>query len=186
MRHASAEPDSREQLCRAAPRGFLRSPADSERHHHILESRKLAKQVMKLEDEPNSAVTQLAEVHLIATVNRLTSNYNIATRRLIQRPEDMHQRALAGAARANDGDHLSPLNGEIHAVENVKGVPIAADIRLVDVVCLEYGHRHSCLIASIGKSLDACTDGYTVAIAAIAILAITIHITSMGCVDTGR
>src|SRR6267143_5067546 len=186
MRHASAEPDSRQQLCRAAPRRFFRSPADSEWHHHILESRKLAQQVMKLEDESNSAVPQLSKLHLVAAVNRLTPNYNIATRRLVQRPEDVHQRALAGAAGADDGDHLPSLNGEIHTVENMESVPIAADVRLVDVVCLEYGHRHSCLIASIGKSLDACTDGYTVATAAIAMLARIIHITSTGCVDTGK
>ena len=135
---------------------------------------------MKLEDEPNSAVPQLSKLHLVAAVNRLTSNYNIATRRLVQCPEDVHQRALAGSAGANDGDHLSSLNGEIHTVENVKSVPIAPDVRLVDVVRLEYGHRHSCLIASIGKSLDACTDGYTVATAAIATLARIIHITSAG------
>src|SRR6267143_1963287 len=156
MRHASAEPDSRQQLCRAALRRFLRSPGDSEWHHHILESRKFAKQVMKLEDEPNSAVSQLSKLHLVPPVNRLTSNYNIATRRFVER------------------------------AENVQIVPIAADVRLVDVVCVEYGHRHSCLIASIGKSLDACTDGYTVATAAIAMLARTIHITSTGCVDTGK
>jgi hypothetical protein len=41
-------------------------------------------------------------------------------------------------------------------------------------------------MASIGKSRDACTEGYTVAIAAMAILARTIHITSVGCVETGR
>ncbi len=98
----------------------------------------------------------------------------------------MHEGALAGAAGADDRDHLTALNGEIDTVQNVEDVPVPADVRLVDVVRLEYGHRHSCLIASIGKSLDACTDGYTVAIAAIAMLAITIHITSIGCVDTGR
>src|SRR5467141_4846181 len=185
MRHASAEPDSRQQLCRAAPRRFLRSPADSEWHHHILESRKLAKQMVKLEDEPNSAVSQLSKLHLVPPVNRLTSNYNIATRRFVERAENVHQRALAGSAGADDGDHLPALNGEIHTVENMKSVPITADVRLVDVVCLAYGHRHSCLIASIGKSLDACTDGYTVATAAIAMLARIIHITSAGCVDTG-
>src|SRR5207237_9883473 len=68
----------------------------------------------------------------------------------------------------------------------VQLVAVAADVRLVNVVCFEDCHSHSCLMASMGNSLEACTDGYTVAIAAIAILARTIHITSVGWVETGR
>src|ERR1700674_2716855 len=136
VRHSSAEPDSREQLGRAAPGRLLRPSADSERHHHVLESRKLPKQVMKLKHKTHCAVPQLSKLHFVATMYRLTSNYNIATRRLIQRAKNVHQRALAGTTGPDDGNHLTPLNGQIHAVQNMKRVPIAAHVRLVDVVRL--------------------------------------------------
>jgi len=110
---------------------------------------------VKLEHEPNGAIAQLAEFRLIAPVNRLATNYYIAARRLVQCPQHMHERTLAGAARADDRDHLTSWNGEVHAIQHVEHVPVPADVRLIDVVRLEYGHRHSCRIASIGKSLDA-------------------------------
>src|SRR5438128_1526352 len=60
MRHPRAQPDPREQLRGTTPRHRLRTPRDSKRHHHVLERGKLAQQVMKLEDEPNGAVAELA------------------------------------------------------------------------------------------------------------------------------
>lgn len=142
--------------------------------------------MMKLEDEADGAVSELAELALVSPVNWLSPDYYIAARWLIQRPEDVHQRAFAGATRADDSDHLPTLNGKIHTIQDIEDVPVATYIGLIDVVGFQYRHRHSCRIASIGNNLDACTDGYTVAIAAIAMLAKMIHITSVGWIETGR
>jgi hypothetical protein len=90
------------------------------------------------------------------------------------------ERALPRSARADDCDHLSPLHGEIDTAENGDDIPIAADVGLVKVVCFEDSGRHSCLIASSGKRRDAWIDGYSVAIAAMAMLERTMMITSSG------
>ena len=142
--------------------------------------------MVKLEYKADGPIPQLTQLGLVSSVNGLSSDHDVSARRLVERAKHMHQSALARATGSDDRDHLTALDGKIHAVQYIENVPIPADVCLVDVVRLEYGHRHSCLIASIGNSLDACTDGYTVAIAAMAMLAITIHITSIGCVDTGR
>ena len=105
---------------------------------------------MKLKNESNGAIAQLAELSLVATVNRLPSDYYVPARRFVQCAKDMEQRALAGAAGADDGDHFAARNREVDPVEHMKLVAVAADVRLVDIVGLEDCHRHSCLIASIG------------------------------------
>src|SRR5258706_12718178 len=127
--------------------------------------------MVKLEYEANGPIPELTQLGLVAPVNGLSSDHDVSARRFVERAEHVHQSALARAAGTDDRDHLTALDGEIHPVQYVENVPVPTDVRLVDVVRLEYGHRHSCLIASIGKSLDACTDGYTVAIAAMAMLA---------------
>src|ERR1700686_5020132 len=110
MRHSGAETDAGEQLSRPSSRRLFRPPANSEWHHHVLESRELTEQVMKLEHESDGPVPQLPKLHLVSAVNRLASNYNIPTRGLVERTQNVHQGALARAARADDGDHLTTLN----------------------------------------------------------------------------
>src|SRR6266550_3845429 len=138
--------------------------------------------MMKLEHETDGSIAKLAQLGFVPSVNGLPTDYYIAASGFVQCSQYVHQRALSRAARTDDSDHLTALHREINSVEHVQLVPISTNVRLVHVMRFEHVHRHSCLIASIGKSRDACTDGYTVAIAAIAILARMIHITSLGCV----
>src|ERR1043166_4997027 len=114
---------------------------------------------MKLKHKADATVPQLAQRLLITTLHRLATDYYIPARRLVQCPQHVHERALASAARADNGDHLTLRYRKIHTVQHVQQVSVAADVRLVDVVGLENCHRHSCRIASIGKSRDACSDG---------------------------
>src|SRR6266516_3119469 len=111
--------------------------------------------MVKLKHESDGPVAQLAQLGLVASMHRLASDYYISARRFVQCAEHVHQRAFAGAAGAHNRDHLAALDREVHTVEDVKQIPIAADVCLVDFVSLENGERHSCLIASIGKSRDA-------------------------------
>src|SRR5689334_8523097 len=155
MRHTSAESNSCQQLGRPTTGKILGPTGDAHWHHHVLQRRKLAEEVMKLEHETNAAVPQLSQRVLIATLHRLSSDYYIAARRPVQCPKHVHEGALAGPARPDYGDHLSLRYGKIHTGQHVEHVPVATDVRLVDVVRLEDGQRHSCRIASIGNSRDA-------------------------------
>src|SRR6185503_1070140 len=142
--------------------------------------------MMELEDEADRPVSEPPQLRLVPAVHRLSRNHYVPARRPVEGTEDVHQRALSSAARSDYRDHLAALHGEIDAVQNVEDVPVPTYVRLVDVVRFENTHRHSCRIASIGNSRDACIEGYNVAMAAMAMLARTIHITSAGWVDTGR
>ena len=72
-----------------------------------------------------------------------------AAGRTIERAEQMEQRALSRAARADDGDHLSPSDLQVDAVEHGDVPPSPPRVRLRQINRLE--HRHSCRIASTGK-----------------------------------
>src|SRR4029077_5384119 len=152
VRHPRAQPHSRQKLRRSPSRRLFGPARDAKRHHHVLESGKLPQQVVKLKYEPDGAIPELSELRFIAPVNGLATNYNITARGFVECTQHVHESALAGAAGADDRDHFTALNGEIHAIQHVEHVSVSADIGLIDVVRLEYGHRHSCLIASIGKS----------------------------------
>src|SRR3954471_19407012 len=106
--------------------------------------------MVKLENKTDRAVAQLAQLGLVSAVDGLATDDYIAARRFVQCSEHVHQRALARTAGADHRDHLAARHGQVVSVENVELIAVAANVGLMDVVCLEYGHCHSCLMASIG------------------------------------
>jgi hypothetical protein len=83
MRHPRAQADPRQQLGRSASRFLLGLPPDTQWHHNVLESGKLAQQVMELKDESDGSIAQLTELGLVSTVHRLASDYYIPARRFV-------------------------------------------------------------------------------------------------------
>src|SRR5687767_8599346 len=110
--------------------------------------------MVELKHEANRSISERCQLLLIESVDRLTANDDISTRRLVQCTENVQQGALARAARSNDGDHFAPGKGQVNALQDIDRSAVASDVRLVQVVCFE-DSRHSCLIASIGYSRDA-------------------------------
>jgi hypothetical protein len=143
VRHSRTQADPCQQLGCSASRIHFGPTSDPERHHHVLQRREFAQEMMKLEYEAHRPISELAELGLIPAVHRLSSYYNIAARGLVEGSEHVHQRALPSAARADDCDHLAALDGKVHAVEDVEDIPVSADVRLLDVVRFEDAHRHS-------------------------------------------
>lgn len=186
MRHSSAQTNPGQKLGGPAAGPVFRPSADAQRHHNVLQRGELAQEVMKLKHETDGTVPQQPELRLVPTVNRLATDHHVATGGFVERAEHVQQSALPRTAGPDDGDHLATVDGEIDAAQNVENAPIAAEVGLVQIMRFEDGHCHSCLIASIGKRRDAWMDGYTVAIAAMAMLARMIHMMSAGCVATGR
>ena len=68
----------------------------------------------------------------------------------------MQKGALSRAARANDGNHLAALDGEIDRVEHRDELPVAADVGLGQRLRLDHAHSR---IASTGVNRDAWIAG---------------------------
>src|SRR5258708_1017398 len=109
---------------------------------------------------------------------------NNAARRWVEAAEQMREGAVAGAAGWGDGDDLASLDRQVQAVEYLDRGAISAAVGLGQFDRLE--DAHSWRMASTGYRLAAWRAGYSVATAAIAMLASTNDTTSKGCVATGR
>jgi hypothetical protein len=90
-------------------------------------------------------------------VERLASQDDVAPRGTVEGAEDVEQRALAGATRADDGHHLTAPDLKVDAVKHGHEAAIAATVAFREIVRLD--NHHSCRIASTGYSLAACIDG---------------------------
>ncbi len=185
MVQAFRQPHASKQ--RAGPLlGFGRAPtSDPERKRNVFKCRKLAQQVVKLENESDPPVAHRGEFLIRATRKAALRKKNFARRRAVEAAKYVHQGALARSALADDGQHLTGLDTEIDAAEHVERHSVAANVPLCNAAAFE-NRRHSERIASTGYSFAACIAGYRVASAAISRLATTIIITSRGCVVTGR
>src|SRR5258708_2466054 len=115
---------------------------------------------------------------------RLTAYRHNSARRIVEAAEQMQQGALSRSARSDDGDDLTSLDRQVQAVEYLDRSAISAAVGLGQFDRLE--DAHSWRMASTGYRLAAWRAGYSVATAAIAMLASTIDTTSKGCVATGR
>jgi hypothetical protein len=65
---------------------------------------------------------------------------NAARRRPVERAEQMQQRALSRAARADDRDHLAPGDLQIDGVEHDDLAAVATDVRLRQRLGLQHAH----------------------------------------------
>src|SRR5688572_10702633 len=184
MGHPSAESDTLEELGGAACRRRGRPPCDPQRHHHVLECAELAQEMVELEHEADLLVAEPREIFVAQAGEVHPADGDAAAGGSIERAKDVQQRALPGAARADDRHHLTLLHGDGDAIEHRQQTSISADELLREIDSLQHGH--SCRIASTGYSRAACRAGYSVARAAIARLASTIIATSSTRVSTGR
>src|SRR6185369_2382109 len=64
-----------------------------------------------------------------------------SARRAVKTAKSIHHRALAGAARAHDGDKFARLDGQRNAADGVN-LHLAADVRFAEVFKLNDGGGH--------------------------------------------
>src|SRR5687768_1537299 len=185
MRRATRETDRREQLFGLRPRRGVGRSGDEQRQHHVLERAELAQQVVKLEYEAELPVPDLGEALLALLGEDLPVEPDFARCGLVERAQQVEQRALPRAARADDRHELAAAHGEIDAGQHLDEVAVAAGVHLAEGVRLEHRH-HSWRIASTGSSAAAARDGYSVATTATSTLATTTTRTSAISVCTGR
>src|SRR5581483_10335607 len=117
-------------------------------------------------------------------VDGLAGDEHGAARRLVERAEEMEQRALPRAARADDRHHLAARHLKIHAVQH--GDLAAVAPRLLCRQLTRFQRDHSCRSASTGNNPAAWRAGESVASAAMPRLASTISRMSSGWIATGK
>src|SRR5688500_19271526 len=133
MGHSSGESDTLEELGGAFRRRRGRPPSDAQRHHDVLERAELAQEMMELEHEADLLVAEPRELFVAQAGEVHAADGDEAAGRTIERAEDVQQRALPGAARADDGHHLTLLHGDGDAIEHRQQTSISADELLREI-----------------------------------------------------
>ena len=70
-----------------------------------------------------------------------TVQHVLARRGLIQHADNIHQRRLAGAGFAHDGDKLAGVDGQVDAVQNFQLIRLADVVAFADALHLDQGLR---------------------------------------------
>ena len=139
----SREPDAREQLLGARPRLGHRHARNAHRHLGVLERAELRQQMMKLEDEADALVPEPDERGIVERTS--TGAPSIATVPFvgpIEPAQDVQQRALADAGRADNRHHLARLDLQIEIAQHGQRRP-ADRVALDDSARFEEWHaRH--------------------------------------------
>jgi hypothetical protein len=94
---------------------------------------------------------RVAAVRRRCRVDRLASEAIVAAGRPVEAAEDVHQRALARARRAHDGDEFAGLDRERDAVQRMHGL-IAHRIGLDQIGRFDQRHPPILRTASAGAS----------------------------------
>ena len=117
--------------------------------------------MMELEHESELQVADQRQLRRRERPVRLAIEPHLARARPIQRAEEMEQRALARAARADDGHELPAGHGQLRARKHLDRIPIAPAEDLASPVAssIAITDPHSCRIASTGVSREADRDG---------------------------
>jgi hypothetical protein len=68
--------------------------------------------MVKLKHEPDSGISQRGELFVVEPIEHGAADDDATARRMVERTQQVQQRALAGSTRAHDRDHLATLHLE--------------------------------------------------------------------------
>lgn len=106
-----------EQLLRAMLYVGLVGP-HHRRYQDVFEHGALGQQAMILKHKADFFVAERRGVLVGKCVRIAAIELDFARSRRLQRAQDVEQRALSGAGRADDGDRVARLEGKRHAAQN--------------------------------------------------------------------
>jgi len=89
-----------------------------ERQLHVLERGLAGQELEVLEHEPQLVEPDIGHLVGGALGDILPVDQELAAGRLIEAPDDVHQRRFAGSGRSHDGDVLALLHREVHILKN--------------------------------------------------------------------
>ena len=113
------QPQPREQGSRTlVPRPFTHARIAG-RHRHVVQCRGRADQVVALEDEAEHLAPQRGQRIVVQPRDRLALEQVLAAAGPVQAAQDVHQRRLARARRADDGHVLARLDPKVNAVQDL-------------------------------------------------------------------
>ena len=117
-------------------------------------ARELGQQVMELEHEADAAIAELGEPRRVHPRQLFAVEEDRAGGRQIERAEDLQQRRLADAGRADDRDHLARGELEIDGGQHLElDAAVLVDLRQVshdDVRARRAAFAHS-LVGRLGR-----------------------------------
>ena len=140
VRQPLAEADAAQQLVGARACVRERHARDAHRHLRVLDRVELRQQMMELEDEADAVVPErddlgVAQPRQVSAVDRDRPLIDA-----IEAAEQVQQRALADARRADDGGHLAGVHLEIEIAKHRER--LSADrIALDEAARVEKGHQ---------------------------------------------
>jgi hypothetical protein len=135
------EPDARQQFLGAYARHGRFLATNAQRHHHVLERRELAQQVVELEDEAHGAVPECRQVIVGAVGERLSREDDFTTIGAIERAEYVQQCALPGPTGSNNSDHLSTGDRQVDAIQHGDDTTVASAKRFYKVTRYKDTHQ---------------------------------------------
>ena len=140
MRRALRHSDQLEQLARTRLALAMRHALQQQRKADVLDHVHRRQQIEELEDEAEPVPAVIGQRRIVRCMQREPVDEDLAARRRIEAGEQMHERALAAAARAGDRDEFAARDLERDAVERMHGAlaaPImAGDVAERDQACL--------------------------------------------------
>ena len=162
MIQTRAQSDALQQRSRPFARVVHGHPPDQQRHRHVLQRREFGQQVMELVDEAKRAIAQLAARSIGQAIDLPPGDRHRSCSRQVQAAEQLQQRGLAGAGRADDRDALAGGDLEIDALEHFD-----ARVALLEVLEqaaageneVRHGGDHSCRSDCAGCVRAARQDG---------------------------
>ena len=158
MAHATCQAHLRQDLFGARTRRARRRAADQQRHHDVLQSRKLAQEMMKLEHKTELPVPQFRRPARVEIGIARAIQPDVSGRRTVERPEEMEQRAFPCPRGADDRDELPAPHLDVDAGQDLEHLPVAAREDTPDRPAHEE-RVHSYRIAVTGSSRAAWTLG---------------------------
>ena len=114
-----AEADLAEHVGGARARLGGGEAADAQRHRDVVERGELGQQMVELVDEAEMAVAPLALLGRVEGREVAAAEIDAARGRRLEAAEQMQQRALARARRADDGERLAAPDLEVDALQHV-------------------------------------------------------------------
>ncbi|MCC2633338.1 MAG: hypothetical protein K0S48_1224 [Ramlibacter sp.] len=131
--HGRREPHRGQQLARAFALGASHAAiAHQDRQGHVLQRAEGRQQVVELEHEPQRAPAAQRELRVVQRVHLLAQQAVAARRHGFQQPEDVQQRALAGAGRPHQRGELAAGDAQLQPVQHLGFVRPAQVVALAN------------------------------------------------------